>query len=101
MPSERIQRQTDRLLDEAEAGVAQQEWNVVRERALHVLTIDPENEDARAFLAIAERGRAGPEVAPSPGDPASSAITPMPAAPALAVPSAFVSGRYRDERSGR
>jgi hypothetical protein len=32
MPSERIQRQIDSLLDQAEAGVTARDWTLVRER---------------------------------------------------------------------
>src|SRR6266508_6062418 len=56
MASDRIQRQIDRLLDEAEGAVAGRDWAAVRGLAGHVLTLDPENAEARAFLAAAERG---------------------------------------------
>ena len=59
MPSERVQRQIDRLLDEAEAGIAEHSWSVTRDRAQSVLAIDPENSDALTYLAAAERGSAG------------------------------------------
>ena len=55
MPSERVQRQINRLLDEAEEASALQNWEVVRERAKHALTFDPDNPDAKDFLAAAER----------------------------------------------
>jgi len=55
MPSERMQRQIDRLLDEAEEAIASQDWPAVGERARSVLRLDPENADAIAFLAAAER----------------------------------------------
>ena len=45
MASERIQRQIDRLLDEAEQASAERHWNVVRERAQHVLEFDSTNAD--------------------------------------------------------
>ena len=55
MPSERIQRQIDRLLDEAEAAIAIRDWPTVGDCARSVLRLDPENADAIAFLAAAER----------------------------------------------
>ncbi len=55
MPSERIQRQIDRLLDQIEAAVEQRDWERVRELAEDVLRLDPDNGDAQAFLAAAER----------------------------------------------
>ena len=55
MASERLKRQIDRLLDEVEAAVSQLDWLVVRDRTQAVLALDPENADATAFLAAAER----------------------------------------------
>ena len=56
MASERIQRQIERLLGDAEEEVARRDWRAVLDTAQHVLTIDPENADAQVFLTIAERG---------------------------------------------
>ena len=58
MPSERIQRQIDRLLDEAEAAFARREWAAVRDCAQDILKLDPENSDALTFLSAAQRGLA-------------------------------------------
>ena len=55
MASERLKRQIARLLDEVEAAVSQLDWLVVRDRTQAVLALDPENADATAFLAAAER----------------------------------------------
>ena len=55
MPSERLQRQIDRLLDEAEEAIARLDWEVVRARARAVLAIDSDNGEGRAFLGVAER----------------------------------------------
>ena len=55
MRSDRIQRQIDRLLDEAEAAVAILDWTVAGERAMAVLAFDPDNSDALAFQAAAGR----------------------------------------------
>jgi len=38
MPSERMQRQIDRLLNEAEEAIASQDWPAVRDRARSVLS---------------------------------------------------------------
>ena len=59
MPSERIQRQVDRLLDEAEAALAANDWPRVREAASNALRLDPENADARSFLEAADRDGGG------------------------------------------
>jgi tetratricopeptide (TPR) repeat protein len=56
MASERVQRQIDRLLDEAEAAFDANDWATVAERARKVLLLDEQNEDAATFLAAAEAG---------------------------------------------
>jgi len=89
MPSERLQRQIDGLLDEAEAAVRALDWMTVRNRTAAVLAFDPENTDARTFLDAAERATAGAqESSPSQPTPLSGA----PSAPPL--PSSFAGGRY-------
>ena len=52
MPSQRVQRQIDRLLDEAEEALTQRDWTRVRDLAQDALALDPENEDAETFLAV-------------------------------------------------
>lgn len=59
MASEPVQRQTDRLLDEAEPAIAEHLWSLARDRAQSVLAIDPENSDAIRYLAAAKRGVGG------------------------------------------
>ena len=53
MPSERVQRRVDRLLDEAGAASDALDWDRVRYFCDHVLRLDHENEDARAYLEAA------------------------------------------------
>ena len=55
MPSEREQRRIDGLLDQAEEAVAAMDWSRARDAAEAVLVADPQNEDAKTFLAMAER----------------------------------------------
>ena len=55
MVSERVQRQIDRLLDEAEAAIATGDWAAVGDHARTVLRLDPENNDALSYLAASER----------------------------------------------
>ena len=55
MATERIRRQIDRLLDEAEEAVTSQDWTTVGDRAQSVLRLDPGNEDALSYLGAAER----------------------------------------------
>ncbi|MDP9238028.1 MAG: hypothetical protein M3P30_11645 [Chloroflexota bacterium] len=64
MPSERVQRQIDRLLDDAEAAVAEKNWVRVREFGGSVLAADPENQDARVFLAMADAAEQTPTKRP-------------------------------------
>jgi len=99
MPSERIQRQVDALLDEAEAAIRGDDWAMVRQRANAALSLDPGSSDAAALLAAAERNLGGPGAAPSaPTASRESQATP-PAArspqPAAPLPAAFAAGRYR------
>ncbi len=56
MASERLNRQINRLLDEAEEAIARLDWETVRARAQAVLAIDPDNSEGMAFLTVAERG---------------------------------------------
>ena len=55
MPSERIQREIDSLLDQAHAAVGESDWAAVRDRAQKALAFDPDNEDAQGYLAAAAR----------------------------------------------
>jgi len=55
MPSERVQRRIDRLLDEAEHALDEHEWLRARERCHDVLRLDATNSDALEFLTVAER----------------------------------------------
>lgn len=69
MPSERVQRQIDRLLDETESALTRLDWDEVRARANAVLALDPENADARTFLDAAERAGAATPAAMTPPPP--------------------------------
>lgn len=59
VPSERVQRRIDRLLDQAEEAVDARDWESARDAADAVLAADPTNEDAQTFLAMAERRLGG------------------------------------------
>ena len=87
MPSERVQRRIDKLLDEAETAADANDWSLVDERARMVLALDAASDDARAFQAMAEQ--AGAAAA------ADSSAAPSEDAPVSALPGAFVSGRYQ------
>ena len=51
MASDRLQRQIERLLDEAEEAISRFDWEALLQRAQAVLAMDPENRDGLAFLA--------------------------------------------------
>ena len=53
MPSERVQRRIDDLLDQAEQAVSSRDWAAVDEISLSVLAADPDNEDGKTFLSMA------------------------------------------------
>jgi len=55
MASERFQRRIDRILDQIEDAADRHDWAAVRKGALDLLVFDPGNEDARNFLAAAQR----------------------------------------------
>src|SRR5947199_65172 len=96
MPSERIQRRIDQLLDEADQAIAAGDWQLVQARALQVQALDPGNSDALAYQASAQRGlaqlTANPAGGPVAMDTAAAAST-APRPPPL--PEAFAGGRYR------
>lgn len=79
MLPDRVRRQIERLLSEAEAAIAGLDWPRARRRARAVLALDPDNRDATAYLKAAERalgsaggahpGRQGRPVPSFPGVP--------------------------------
>ena len=91
MVSERIQRQIDRLLNEAEEAVARYDWEAVRRGAQAVIAFDPNNEDALAFVAAADRALGSSEIAWD----GSAAQPPTPAPPPDRQPTSFAGGRYQ------
>ena len=96
MATERIQRQIDRLLDDAEVAVIASDWAAVGERARAVLAVEEANPDAQAFLKMAEangvtRGPASQAEQESSPPPVSSALAPT-------LPSSFAGGRYAVRR---
>ena len=55
MISERLQRRIYRILEQLEDAADRRDWPVVRQGALDLLVFDPVNEDAKNFLATAQR----------------------------------------------
>ena len=103
MPSERIQRRIDALVDEADRAITQSQWATVQDRTRNVLALDPGNADALAFLQAADRALAGvssengageltartPASATAPAAVSATATSSVPA-----QPSSFAGGRY-------
>jgi predicted ATPase len=93
MPSERVRKRIEALLDEADAALARNDWRAALERAKAALAHDPENTDAAHYRDAAERGLAA--------DSDASIAQRSPAQPAAAVPesgqrhpTSFAAGRY-------
>lgn len=93
MASERIQRQIDRLLDEAETAFAQRDWSGLQERPQDALALDPENGDALTFLAAAQKG-----LATSGAEAPTARAVPSPGAISTTQPTSFADGRYQVQR---
>ena len=108
MHSDRIQRQIERFLDEAEAAAAESDWTRVRDRAQNALSLDPENHDATTYLGAAERAlasvdspsqasarrRAAPAGDRSGGSRGRRSARPGEAHPTSVQPASFCDGRY-------
>ena len=89
MASDRVQRQIDRLLDEAEKAISQRDWEKVGNCARDVLRLEPGNTDALAFLAAAERDTGS--IQPVQANPAPPPVS----APIAEQPTSFADGRYQ------
>jgi hypothetical protein len=61
MPSGRVQRRIDNLLDEADDAVVSLDWAVVRACAESVPAFDPENVAALEYVAAADRASKTPD----------------------------------------
>ena len=96
MASERIQRQIDRLLDDAEQAMAAGEWETVRLRCEAALSLDAESVDARSYL-VAATNKLAPATSAGPATASPVAAPPVPA-PLPAIPTAFANGRYQVKR---
>ncbi len=92
MASERRQQRIERLLDEAEEAVTNEDWSTVASRARSVLAFDPENADALDLIAATERVLPTPEPSSSPSSPQTDSSA------ATAQPTSFANGRYEVKR---
>lgn len=96
MPSERIQRQIDALLERAEAAIVRREWAAAGEAARAILAIDDANEDAAACVKIA----AGNVQGGTTGGPGASPAEPPRSTTGTVAPTpdSFANGRYQMRR---
>ncbi len=93
MPSERVQRQIERLLDEADDASLNNDWLTVKARAEAALTFDPGNADATAYLEAANRGTSNSKPSGVPDETQPSATSSHDA-----TPTSFANGRYEVKR---
>jgi tetratricopeptide (TPR) repeat protein len=89
VPSERVQRQIDRLLDDAEAAIARGDWMTARQQAQSVLALDDSNTDGLAYLAAADKSLPGVNETTTASAAQSATKT-----TAAAEPTSFANGRY-------
>ena len=94
MPTERVQRRIDKLLDQAEIAADGREWQSALASIYAVLEADPENEDALTLKRMAEvaSAQSGDSV-PANGGSAPGAIANTETT-ANSVPASFAAGRY-------
>ncbi|MSQ15482.1 MAG: hypothetical protein EXR50_06435, partial [Dehalococcoidia bacterium] len=94
MPSEFIQRQIDRLLEQAAEALTSFEWETLRQSTGAILKLDPGNGDAQALLKVAEEslGSAAPPSSISAQEDA--APSPPTQKPPRVQPTSFVNDRY-------
>ena len=98
MASERIQRQIDRLLDQIEDAADQLDWEAVGERSEAVLAYDPENQDALAFLAAAQRAANAAEARTVPALAETRSQEPSDREQSDNQPTSFAGSRYQVKR---
>ncbi len=60
MPSERMQRQIDALLDRVETAVNDGDWDAALTSIRAVLSADPDNADALTYMGMAEAALGNP-----------------------------------------
>jgi len=85
MLSDRVQRQVDRLLDQAEEAIALRQWEDLRATCETLLSLDPDNSDAARYLILANDSLAT-EVVSDSSDIVEPSEDPTPEAEADASP---------------
>ena len=93
MPSERVQRRIERLLEQADEAIDGLQWDRVRELAEAVLALDSESQDATTYLSAAQKAlNLGSGSAPVADAESSTSKTSQESTPAQ--PTSFLNGRY-------
>lgn len=91
MASERLQRQIEILLDEAEVAIKQLDWRVVHDRTQAVLAINPDNIEGLAFQSTADRALGGAANSPNVEQTSVTSDATSPETPA-GQPTSFIVG---------
>jgi hypothetical protein len=52
---DRVQRQIDRLVDQAQEAIALGQWEELREICETLLSLDPDHSDAKRYLSLADK----------------------------------------------
>ncbi len=94
MPSERVQRRIDKLLDQAEEAADSRDWTAVIESVAGVLVLDSENADALLLEEMATQTQAAAQVQIEPDTVSSSSIAAEEPTPPAEQPTSFANGRY-------
>ena len=98
MASDRLQRQVERLLDEADQAIIEEDWSTVASRARAILRIDPENSDAISYLAVAERDQSTSTELPIFESSQPNTSTSPPTTTIPDQPTVFANDRYQVKR---
>ena len=83
----------DRILDQIEDAADRRDWATVRQGALDLLVFDPENSDAKNFLAAAQRALGQDAVSPDVHD-----VSPATTVSQSTEPTSFANGRHQVKR---
>ena len=99
MPSERVQRRIDALLDEADAALTARDWQAVLELTAGILDADPGNEDALTYRGMAEASQREPGSTTATTSPGSEVVPPSsverPSSEPASTPTSFANDRYQ------
>ena len=98
MPSERVQRRIEALLDDADAALSIQDWQKAAEIARAAITMDSDNADAATYLAAAEAAL-GDQAESVTGSSTKPVASPPVSVASEATPTSFANDRYQVSRA--